>query len=111
MLSTVLPLILRATGSVLGRQSTKGLMTLRARPARGGDAANRDSSQVVPQLDLFRGSCQCKLGALVDTTTRNHNRLIPSAHLDLRGNRLGLGEAVPLPAPPLVDRARLNSWA
>jgi hypothetical protein len=27
---------------------------------RFANAANRDSSQVVPQLDLFRGSCQCK---------------------------------------------------
>ena len=50
MLSTVLPLILRATGSVLGTPSTKGLMTLRARPAREG------MLRIVIPLKLYRNS-------------------------------------------------------
>src|SRR5688572_8530891 len=110
MLSTVLRLILRATGSVLGTPSTKGLMTLRARPAREGMlriviplrlTATRSFSWELPVQVGCAGCYDHQEPQQADSQRSSGPERQPAWPW-----RSG-----PLPAPPLVDRARLKSWA
>ena len=65
----------------------------RAAGLRGGTAYGYPA-QAVAHLDTSRGRGQSEINALRDTTVRHPDRLVVSAHLDLRGNRLGPREVV-----------------
>ena len=67
-------------------------MTLSARLAREGMLRTVIPLKLYRNSILFAGAASARF---VRWLTRDQNRLIPGAHLDLRGNRLGLGEAAP----------------